>query len=336
MRMLLVSQTGYSNGVASFLTSEGHSVIFQTGEYLTISDLPKPDVAIFDSASHYPSAEGVRASGVKVIGPTSWTNLISSDISYKKAILNAVGYKIAEANLPGTGAQVIGWFNGQRFISKFVAFNYDRMMSGNVGAKISSAGYVAHFGSDNSPLVKQILNPLERFLRKANHRGCVTVDVICNEKGVFVKDFNPDFSTPASQAIYENTRRSKSDFLLDLFNESSAYINHIEPYVCGVLVSVYPYPFTTPPSAPVHGLNNLNIRHMWLMDAFEHDKIWTCGSLSGCLGYVVARGKDLYEAKRRAYRTISGLNIDNIQYRNDIGKDVDDIVFKLHKEYKLL
>jgi phosphoribosylamine-glycine ligase len=204
-------------------------------------------------------------------------------------------------------------------------------MAGDVGTKVVSSGYVACFDVDKSKLVNDILGPLEKYLRKAGHRGCFSVSVVVTDKGeLLVEDISADINLPYTQAIYENTRRSKSDVLLDILNEASQPVQYIDPFVCGVLLSVYPYPNASPTNAvPVLGVNQFNLKHMWLMDLAKEDDNWVSGNFSGCVGFVTARGTSTQEAARRAYRTISNIKVDELQYRNDIGKGINDKLFKL-------
>jgi phosphoribosylamine-glycine ligase len=336
--MLLVSATGYGLGIAPHLSSEGHQVNTFVNKVLSIPHITNaigdmiPDIAIFDSPDQYVPAEWVRTRGVRVLGASQWSNLLDSNEDYLKKTIQAIGYK-PHVNEVGTGAEVVAWFNGQRFISKSIVFNYEHFMPGDTGVKLVSSGYVAKFDVDKSKLVDDILGPLEKYLRKAGHRGVFVVSVVVTDDGkVLVKGLSANMNKPYTNALYENTRRSKSDIVLDMFNESSNPSAPVDAYVVGVLLSVYPYPYTTPENPlEILGINPFNLKHLWLMDAEKKEDKWFSGSLSGCVGYVTARGSSVQEACRRAYRTISNLKIDVLQYRNDIGKDTNEKIFKLRK-----
>lgn len=333
MRMLVVSATGYNLGIVPHLTSEGHQISSIVGTHLDMLrdafNTALPDMAMFDSPEFLVPAEWCRTRGVKVLGTSQWSNLLDTNNEYKDQIIKAIGYAPATSSIVGTGAVVSAWFNGQKFISKSLVFNYDKMLTGDIGVNVASAGYVAYFDVEKSRLVNEILTPLEKFLRKANHRGCFSVSVVVDDGGkVYVKDIVANTNSPYTQAVYENTRQSRSDILLDVFNESSAPVPFLDPYVCGVMVSVYPYPYAKPDvPMQIAGLNQFNQKHMWSIDL--------TGELSGNVGYVTARGQSVQEAQRRVYRTISNLTIPNVQYRTDIGKDVGEKMFNLRK-HKLI
>jgi len=337
MRLVAFSQTGYSVGIASFLSSEGHATSVYIHKEL---DMPfvirtvhkdTPDIVIFDSPTFAAPADEIRSRGIRVLGASQWSELLSNNQEYQDDLIKAIGYTpYKDEN--GIDAIVTCWFNGQRFISKSLVFNYDKMMSNNVGASVGSSGYIVYF--TKSKLVDDVVTPLEKFLRKANHRGCFSVSVtITDGPDALIRSISADITQPYTQAIFENTRRSRSDLLLDLFNETSTYIPTIEPYVCGVQVSVYPYPYTSPKVCTVEGISPSNLKHMWIVDLSQVKDDWVCGAGNGCMGYVTARGTSVQEAQRRVYRTIKNIKSENIQYRNDIGKDVGEKMYYLRQKH---
>jgi phosphoribosylamine-glycine ligase len=340
MRFLLISNTGQGLGVAQHLTQEGHSVqiCMNPSNLRSIEELfstDQPDCAILDDVRHIVPAEWVRARGIRVLGPTKWSNLLEDNSEYNQQLQTAVGLKTAPKDTKGIDLTVCAWFNGNKFISKFLVFNYNKMMAGDVGTEVVSSGYVAYFG--DTKIVDTVLNPIEKFLRKANHRGCFSINLLIDDKGnLFGNSVSANSNLPYTNALYENTRKNKADLVLAMFDPNSTPIEPLEPYVCGVMLSVYPYPFSKPITPlEIFGLNSANQKHMWQMDVTKTAEKYTCGELSGNAGYVIARGKTVQEAGRRVYRTISNLKIDGLQYRNDISKDVTEKMYKL-RELKLI
>lgn len=338
MRVICFSNTGNGLGIVDHLMKEGHSVeVSMESSIRKVEEMFNnlhPDIAFFDSEEHIVPAEWVRVRGVKVLGPTKWSNLLDSNSGYNEQLQDAVGFKHAK-DTKGIDISVCAWFNGNKFISKFLVFNYPKMMAGDLGADVQSAGYVAYFG--DCKLVDKTLETVEKFLRKANHRGCFTVDLTVNEKGLLLsKSVSANSNIPYTNALYENTRKNKGDLVLAMFDPSSQPIESLEPYVCGVMLSVYPYPHAKPTTPlEILGLNSANQKHMWQMDVSKVDEKSVCGGLSGNAGYITARGKTCQEAARRVYRTIANLKIDKIQYRNDISKDVTEKMYRL-RELKLV
>lgn len=333
MRLLLVSATGYSLGLAPHLEKEGHSVEICVGNDVTKTLASGSyNVAVFDAPTHVDALEYAKRRGVKSVGVTSWSRLLSNDDTYKQSLIKAIGYTPADVTTAGTEVTVVCWFNGHIFISEFIAFNYTKTMAGDLGTTVPSSGYITHFPKRPSRLLKEVLKPLERFLRKADHKGCFSIDCVVNSTGIYVKDVSASITRPYTHAIYENTPMSKGDVLLSILDETSKPIKKLESWVCGVMVSAYPYPVQAP-STPVEvmGMSHINVKHSWLMDVHRSSDTWRCGQLSGCLGYIIARGSTAFEAIRRVYRTLRNIRMDGIQYRNDIGKGIYDRIEALRK-----
>jgi len=125
---------------------------------------------------------------------------------------------------------------------------------------------------------------------------------------------------------------------MDMFNETSSPIPYIDKYVAGVMISVAPYPYACPQMpVEIKGINPQNLKHLWQMDLYKTGDDYYSGRISGVVGFATSRGAPNSvspgpeEATRRAYRLIHNLSIDNIQYRTDIGKGINDKLFNLTK-----
>ena len=285
MKVLVVSATGYGCGIIPSLTREGHAVDICVNRLASELELPTtpPDFALFDSPIFKQLANHMRSMGIKVLGESDWSSILSTDVSYKTSLIEAIGYKRPAPGETGISATIMCIFNGQRFIARALVFNYTKMMAGDVGIDVSSSGYVVYFSQHKIPIVDTVLEPLERFLRKANHRGCFSVSVLANSNGVYVTDLSADINAPYVQAIFENSRRGRSDVLLDLFNENSHDIVFNDPYVCGVMLSIAPYPFSIPElPVSIDGINSGNLKHMWIIDLINDKQQWNCKQWRYC------------------------------------------------------
>jgi len=339
MRLLVVSATGYTLGMVPHLLREGHSVETCTRDKATLSNVSSLlatgpyTAAIFDSYQHSPIAESLCKKGIRAIGISSWSKLLYSDTAYRFELAKAIGYNLATKTTDGTKFVAVGWFNGNSYISNFIVFNYTKTMSGDVGTDVACSGYVAHFPRGTTKLYNIIYKPLEKFLRKANHKGPFSVSCIANSDGIFVSDISASITDAYTQAIFENTSASKSDVLLSILDETSKPVKHIDQWAAGVMVSVYPYPHNSlNEPVLVDGVNSSNIKHSWFMDLNKNSNgDWSSGTLSGCLGYITARGTTIEESTRRIYRTLRNIKVDGIQYRNDVGRGMYDKYNSLRK-----
>lgn len=334
MRLLVLSDAGYACGIVPHLEHEGHSVTITS---TTPSNTATYNVAIADSSTYTHATDMLQKKGVRILGVSSWATLIDANEDYRNNLIRAIGYKQANKDTKGEKVIVVTWFNGNDFISKFVVFNYEHMLTGGLGVKVPSAGYVAYFNVKNSKLIDDVCTPLEKFLRKAGHQGAFCVECICNADGIHIKDISASIQVPYPHLIFENVPQSKTSILNATMDERSKPFKIQSNWAAGVMLSIYPYPYATPTTpATIHGLSQANIKHSWMMDLAKVDGEWLCGNRSGCLGYMVARGDTCIEATRRVYRTLRHhVSAENLQYRLDIGKDIV-YRYKRLKELNLL
>lgn len=284
-----------------------------------------PDLSILDAIDSVGAADELRNKGSKVIGHTAWSRLLEMDDSYRHATIRALGFTPPPPDVVGDKVSVMFLFNGNKIISKSLIFPYTKFMPNNLGCDIACTGYLAYFAIDESKLVNDFANSVEKFLRKAGHKGQFVIDAVIDKDQVYVSNISASPNVAYITAVFENSRVSKTDILLRIVNESSSYIPPREPWACGVLVSIAPYPYMVPDKTEtVEGFNPLNMKHLWLIDAVKDGDTWLCGSNNGCLGYVTSRGVSIQEVPRRAYHTLKNIRVENIQYRSDIGRDVFD------------
>lgn len=329
MRFLVVSESGQGLGIASHLSSEGHSVTFTTLSESPLgrgivdrSNETAPDIVLFDSDKFSSQAQQLREQGLRVLGASQWAGALNSNSDYAQSIIKSVGWP-TEGVTKGVHLYVTGWFNGTRFIATYASLVYRRLMSSGNGPDIRFTGVVGNFWlSRHSRTTKNILEPLERILKRANHRGAFHTHVFVNEDDYCVPEVWASTTDPLAVLLFENSRNTISDTLLKLFDENSNPISPTSPWTCGVLLSVPPYPYEAVSSArSLRGVNPGNLKHLWLIDACKDGSAWSSGGVHGKLGYVTARGNSVNESVRRVYRTISNLSVPDLQYRDDIGRD---------------
>jgi phosphoribosylamine-glycine ligase len=72
------------------------------------------------------------------------------------------------------------------------------------------------------------------------------------------------------------------------------------------------------------GLEDANLKHIFLTDVYlDNFGNYRWAGADGVLLKATARGRNIPEARRRAYRTIRNLSVLDAQYRQDIGAQSD-------------
>lgn len=336
MNILFVSETGLTLGLAMRMDSEGHSTRYITQGTSGIGLVKHlgaeqwiPDITIYDSNTMAPEADAARASGYKTLGPSRWSSMVEDDLTYRGQIIGAVGWP--SNHVPtGTHLYISGCFNGSEFIATYTSILWRRFMSGGAGPDLFCTGMLGCFQGLTAKTHETFIRPLDKVLRKVNHRGFVHIHALVEGDNYCVKEVFTSFAHPLSLLLYENTNLSSSEVLLRLLDESSKPIRTIDDWASGIQLSVPPYPYRTNTEeiTQVDGIIPANLKHLWFGDiSFQDNRYFV--SDRGLIGYVTSRGKDENECIRRLYRTVGNIKAVDMQYRNDVGKSTQALLTSL-------
>lgn len=228
-----------------------------------------------------------------------------------------------------------GWFNGKSFVKPFNhTIENKRFLVGNVGPNTGCMGNVV-WTTDGDKLTEYTVEPLAPLLEKVGYVGPIDVNCIVDENNAWFLEYTARFGYDAIQTFVELLRIPLFDFLYGI---ATRHIDEVPVYrnekAIGVRLSLSPYP-SEKGTEQWRGIQVLDVpeaakRHVWLSDVMLKDERYAVAGVDGVVGCVTARGDDARECRRRAYRTIKNITLSNdVQYREDIGIDVDDKIQKL-------
>lgn len=337
MNLLFISDSNLSLGLAMRCESEGHNVRFATTASSAGQGIVKlasqdeewsPDIAVYDNNKFTQHADSARSNGLKTLGPSRWSSLLESDENYRNQIIASLGWPLAGA-MQGTHLYISAWFNGASFVSTYTSISYRRFMPGGAGPDLTCTGMIGNFKGLTDKTFQTFVAPLEKMLKKVNHRGCVHIHAVVDGDKFAVKDICASFMHPLSLLLYENSNLTTSNILLHLLDETSKPIFTIAPWACGAQISLPPYPHgELTDRKQIKGIIPANLKHIWLADVSMEDNSYYATN-NGLVGYVTARGADENECVRRMYRTIGNINTTDLQFRNDIGRHLQSLLTAL-------
>jgi len=209
-----------------------------------------------------------------------------------------------------------------------------KFMNEGIGPATGCAGNVVSPISPKSKLVSEGVGRMERLLKKSNYRGPIDLNSIVNETGLYGLEFTVRFGYDALQALLELYRGSITELLYSIATNSSTHPSLLPEFAIAVRITVPPYPSSEAkslPGIPILGISKENLKHLWFSDISLDLDYYATAGYDGNVGCVTARGEDVRECKRRAYRTISNLTIPQLQYRTDIGDRVTSDLAKLKR-----
>jgi phosphoribosylamine---glycine ligase len=230
-----------------------------------------------------------------------------------------------------TGPEVSAFFlcDGVRALPLSTAQDHKRIFDGDRGPNTGGMGAFAP-----SPLVddalarftsERVVAPVLDGMRRAGepYIGFLYVSLMLTPDGPKVIEFNVRFGDPEAQVVLPLLRGSLSSTLL------AASEGRLEPdmmttgddrYV-GVVLASRGYPAGAESGVPIDGLDAAARVEGALIfhagTAMREGRVVTHG---GRVLTVVGRGSDYRSAMETAYRAVSHIQFDGLQYRRDIGQ----------------
>lgn len=233
---------------------------------------------------------------------------------------------IVQKIIVGVEVSTEGWFNGRDWISPFNhTFEEKKFLVGDLGPNTGCMGNVV-VKADGDKLVDETVKKLTPFMKAINYRGPIDINCIVNQDQLYGLEITARLGYDAIEALLEGLQESATD----LFFETAAGIKKdmalSSDYMIAVRASVPPWPHGKPDDErvgmPILGLNEFNLKHVFLTDIYQEDDTYLYAGGDGVVLKATAHGLDIQTARNRVYRTLNNISIQDVQYRTDIGSRV--------------
>ena len=261
-------------------------------------------------------------------------NLNLQDEKYNKAVLIMSDLKAGDVE---PNVDISCWFNGMDFTFPVIAsINEGRFMEGGLGQKVDSMGCTLYASKGFPRVFKTILVPLKALLRRVNYCGLITVECRLEEDDYTVVKLVPYFKYDLLYAFFEGVQEELGRALHGIATGEKKEFNFPSAYAIAIKISIPPFPYTHVKSkvSTLNGFCPENERHIWIQNAEKDAKGCVVSTADrGVIASVTARGCSVQECRRRVYRTVRNLSIEDMQYRRDIGTKANGMFDKL-KEWK--
>ena len=244
---------------------------------------------------------------------------------------------IVQKIVQGIEVSTEGWFNGRDWISPFNhTFEEKRFLEGGKGPNTGCMGNVV-LAREGNKLVDSTLLPITPFLKRVGYRGPIDINCIVSESNLYALEFTARLGYDAIEALMEGLKEPVTDLFFETAVGVKKEMDITSDYMIAVRVSVPPWPHAEPEAKekglPIVGINEHNLKHLYLTDVYRDTtepegmrEEYKYAASDGVVLKVTARGRDITEARHRAYRTINNLSIQDMQYRSDIGiRAIQDI-----------
>lgn len=326
--VLILSNTTEGIPLCERLVKNGHICKLFSSQKITLPYqvhdplrlLEQFDLIISTSTKMGDIAEECKDKGHLVIGGGVFNTRLETDMNYAQSVV-ATLYKdlsILQNAEESIEVEVTGWFSN----SKFSYYNYSvrgtRLHEFNKGPLANEVGYVVMSSLENK-LTKRVFDPIVGLLTKVTYHGPLTINTIVNKEDLIIDKFY----TSLGRSFYGYTELIKGsvfDFLWKFDKDGSLLTRGGTAVAVGLSLPPYPYEDISEEIIDIK-VPDEAVNHTFL-----------CNIGNSQLGWVTARGVDILEARRRVYRTIDNLKLEDVvQYRQDIPSEVKE--FSLLKQW---
>lgn len=232
-------------------------------------------------------------------------------------------------------AYISCWFNGVDFVyPAVISVNVNRLMEGNYGPIVDSMGTTLCVCSSKKRAFVETLLKLKDTLRKVDYYGMFTMECIFTKDYVKVTQLLPYFQYDLLYAFLEGIQEEIGGSLHEIAIGKKKYFKFPEMCAIAVRISIPPYPYNHTPTKKVvlNGFCPANEEHLWLQNTIRDiNGLVVSSGKYGVIAAVTARGCSVRECRRRVYRTVKNLSIEDMQYRRDVGIEAEKIFDNLHE-----
>lgn len=225
---------------------------------------------------------------------------------------------------PGEEVSVLAFTDGKTIIPMITSCDHKRAHDGDKGLNTGGMGTFSPCPFWTKKLekrvLKKIMKPTVKAMNKEGRKfkGCLYFGLMRTDNGMKVVEYNSRFGDPETQVVLPMLKTDLLDIFEAVTEERLSDIK-IEwedgACVCVVLASGgYPEAYKKGKEITVGNTEGVTLVHAGT--ALKDDKLVTNG---GRVMGVVARGKDVDEAREKAYKAVKNIGWENMQYRTDIG-----------------
>ncbi len=276
-------------------------------------------------------ADGLCAGkGVYVCSSREEATAAVREIMQEKKFSEAGNKIIIEDMLRGEEASIIVLMSPDNYSVMLPSQDHKAVFEGDSGPNTGGMGAYAPTGAVNPEILKKveknIIGPVSDGLRREriDYRGVLYIGLMICDGEPQVLEFNVRFGDPETEAMLPLL---KTDFieLLSGVERDEKVILDWEKQVCVDVVLAsggYPGSYESGKKIKINREDmpeGVNIFHAGTQ--LKNGKLYTSG---GRVLNVAARGNDIVEAVRKAYKAIESISFENMYFRKDIG----------HKEVK--
>lgn len=225
---------------------------------------------------------------------------------------------------PGEEVSVLAFTDGKAIVPMITSCDHKRANDGDKGLNTGGMGTFSPCPFWTKELEEEVLNtimvPTVNAMNAEGRtfKGCLYFGLMRTDKGMRVVEYNSRFGDPETQVVLPMLKTDLMEIFEAVTDERLADIK-IEweegACVCVVLASGgYPVSYAKGKEITIGEIHDADIVHAGT--ALKDGKLVTNG---GRVLNVVAKGRTIEEARRKAYAAVKNIGWENMHFRKDIG-----------------
>lgn len=225
---------------------------------------------------------------------------------------------------PGEEVSVLAFTDGKTIVPMITSCDHKRANDGDKGLNTGGMGTFSPCPFWTKKLEKQVMKTIMIPTMKAlnaegrKFKGCLYFGLMRTDKGMKVVEYNSRFGDPETQVVLPMLKTDLMDIFEAVTEEKLSNVK-IEwedgACVCVVLASGgYPEKYEKGKEITIGDIGDTTVVHAGT--AIKDGKLVTNG---GRVLGVVAKGKDIEEARKKAYAAAENISWENVHCRKDIG-----------------
>ncbi|MFD7321483.1 phosphoribosylamine--glycine ligase [Streptomyces sp. NPDC059875] len=258
--------------------------------------------------------------------------VVTSDLAEARAHALACGRVVIEEYLDGPEVSLFAITDGVTVLPLTPAQDFKRALDGDEGPNTGGMGAYSPLPWADPKLVDEVmdtvLQPTVDELRRRGtpFQGLLYAGLAMTSRGVRVIEFNARFGDPETQVVLARLKTPLASVLLNAANgtlDNEPPLNWREDAAVTVVVASHNYPATPRTGDPIEGLDEVAAQdapHAYVLHAGTKRDGEAIVSAGGRVLSVTATGKDLAQARERAYAAVGRIRLDGSQHRTDIAR----------------
>ncbi|MFI2352050.1 phosphoribosylamine--glycine ligase [Streptomyces sp. NPDC019443] len=258
--------------------------------------------------------------------------VVTDDLAAAREHALACERVVIEEFLDGPEVSLFAITDGQTVLPLTPAQDFKRALDGDAGPNTGGMGAYSPLPWADPKMVDEVMATVlqptvdELHRRGTPFSGLLYAGLAITSRGVRVIEFNARFGDPETQVVLARLQTPLAGLLLHAAQgtlDLEPPLRWRDDAAVTVVIASHNYPDTPRTGDPIEGLDEVAAKdapHAYVLHAGTRRDGDAILSTGGRVLSVTATGRDLTQARERAYKAVARIRLDGSQHRTDIAR----------------